>query len=190
MRKGPVNGAPSVLETIRLNLTVFERASAAGDVGTAKRSVDAAEVMFKGLRDLASGQGCDVGPSAWSQPQGIVEDLAEGARRAEEATVKVRQPVPMPPDTPRPAPVLAFPPPAPEETRLASAELEATLRRVLAEQRREVLPPVPEGWIARLERREWSWGMLARLTWTLVCCAAGMFWRVLRGKKKGGHHDK
>lgn len=60
--------APSVLETIRLDLTVLERAHAAGDVGTAKRCVDAAELMFAGLRHVLAAGGTDTGPAVWNTP--------------------------------------------------------------------------------------------------------------------------
>lgn len=57
--------APTVLETIRMDLTVCERAVAAGDSITAKRCVDAAERMFAGLRDVFAAGGVDVGPPVW-----------------------------------------------------------------------------------------------------------------------------
>ncbi len=59
--KRAAGNTTSVIEVLRLNINQFEQAVGRGDDKTAKRCIDAAELMFRGLRDVASGQGCDVG---------------------------------------------------------------------------------------------------------------------------------
>ncbi len=160
MRRAGAQAPPTVLETLRLNLTVFERAVEKGDGGTAKRSIDAAERMFSGLRDVASGQGCDVGPSTWQAAPSNDEHPSERAT--------IAPPTPAPEDSGAPG------------VAVANAELESVVRRVLAQQRHETFPPPPPAWIGKLSRREWSGGVLGRLTWAWICCAASLCWRGVR----------
>jgi hypothetical protein len=131
-RGGVSYRAPTTIETIRLDLTVFERALAAGDDRTARRAVDAAEAMFHGLRDVATAAGCDVGPPVWH----------------------------------------AEPPPP-----------------IVEEPTQQILPPPPvvpalvvAPWLLKVDRREWSWRVLARLTWVWAVCAWSL---VRRGFRRG-----
>jgi hypothetical protein len=202
MRKNGSQG-PTMLETIRLDLTVFERAVAAGDIGTAKRSVDAAEAMFRSLRDIASGQGCDVGPSVWHDtPVQAPEELSplRKAIRAEGERMKAAElPVEEYAATVSGSPAIPPPPMIPEETRIEELSRKIELSQRIDELSRRVdevraarraeppLPSVP-AWLGRLERREWSWRVLARLTWAWVCCAAALSWRGVRrvfGRRNG-----
>jgi hypothetical protein len=166
-----------------------------------KRCIDAAEQQFVGLRHVASGNGCDPGPSMWK------EDLTEATRRAQEETVKPYAPegwqrgmteqIPgrMHREEPEPERRDAIPPPAP----VPSAEI-AALRRTTEESIRELSETVrrltePRMWIPRrdeivpyrsAEAGTWlrikpaGWAVLARLTWAWICCAAGLGWRGVR----------
>lgn len=170
MRKGS-SAAPTVLETIRLNLTVFERAVAAGDPNTATRSINAAELMFKGLRDVASGAGCDVGQCPATGP-------------VAEALQPEQQKPPVEPAEPKSADGWLLPgtydfvrPETRPTTWVSVGDVEAMIARAFD---RRVAPAAGCAWIGRVERREWSFGVLARLTWTWVCCAAALVWRGVR----------
>lgn len=132
--------APTVLETIRMDLTVCERAVAAGDSITAKRCVDAAERMFAGLRDVFAAGGVDVGPPVW-------ESAVEPDDRP---TPVVPAAVFITPELPPPARVPLF----------ESPELTAV--------------------IVAIGRRDWTWRILARLTWLWLCCFATLVWRAVR----------
>ena len=151
---------PAVIEVLRMNINQFEQAVARGDAVTAKRCIDAAEPMFRGMRDVASGGGCDVGPSVW---------------RADEPPAP--EPDPLPAPTVQEAVARMAKGAAAPEASPTALELEAALRRVFAEQRRAIRPPPPNGWMLRVERREWGWALLARLCWAGVCCAAALGWR-------------
>lgn len=146
---------PAVIEVLRMNINQFERAVERKDETTAKRCVDAAEMMFRGLRDVASGNGCDVGPSVWRGDQ-----------------------------APAPTPVIAAGVPVPTATPTA-LDIEAALRKVFAERRLENLPPPPDAYTAALSRREWSFRMLGSLTWLWICCAAVLVWRAVRWTFRG-----
>jgi|SRR5581483_3346587 len=164
---------PAVIEVLRMNINQFERAVERKDGATAKRCIDAAEMMFRGLRDTAEGQGCAVGtcPAEPAPATGIGEPRVVD--------------VPVADLLPPPAPAAATPGPS-------LYELETMLRRVLDADRAKLVLPPNAGFsarIARLERRDWGFGMLLWLTWMWVCCAACLIWagvrRVFRRKAAG-----
>lgn len=183
-----------------MNINQFERAVERQDSVTAKRCIDAAELMFRGMRDTAAGNGCDVGqcPAAPAPaPEIAAVELFENLGKA-----PAREEIPVPQEPGRthrePEPRPAMPPPPIQEPRMwvskgthlepTTAELETVMRRVLDEQRREFLPPPPAGWLAQVERRAWSFGVLARLVWAMVCCSAALSWhgvrRIFRGARR------
>ena len=55
-RSGGVYRAPTVIDTVRMNLSVAERAVENGDVDTVRRSIEASERIFAGLREVYGGK--------------------------------------------------------------------------------------------------------------------------------------
>jgi hypothetical protein len=185
-------GDPSVLETIRLNLTVLERAIANQDQGTAKRSIDAAEMMFRGLRDVASGAGCDVGTCPEIvDSAGAHLDFAQGDAQAlagctAPAPDRMIDPEPQVPTSPTAIEIAA------EMTRALELRREITsLRRETAGLRRDLavaksafeLQPVVDVWLRDVQLHRWRFGVLARLVWSVARCAAGILFRGLRRRR-------
>lgn len=171
-----------MIETIRMNLQVLETAHAAGDVGTAKKCADTLPGLMKGLREVLAGGGVVF------DSKGV--DGYESSKPAEYMTHtpdrQVKEGEPFVLNIRRAEPLPAIPPPAP-----VSCGACEYLNDRLREQRQGfdrqtafyLSTPAVDQWLRRVHHGQWTFGVLVRLTWATLRCAAALVLYGFRGRR-------